>query len=143
MHPLCSHSVNCDVRQHLLRLSQLFLHDKWVWEPDRWTDRIKKTISLLSINLSINRSLLLYLSFALIREKISEHHVTLKTEAHYILLVITSEFLPHLPVETAANGSAASFIQVIYIYIYITTGLFLVNNTLLEYIFQQTAGKPM
>lgn len=80
---------------------------------DRPTDRIKKkkTISLLSVNLSINRSLLLYLSFALIREKISEYHVTLKTEAHYILLVITSEFLPHLPAETVANGSADWFIS--------------------------------
>lgn len=76
---------------------------------DRRTDRIKKkTISLLSIHLSINRRLLLYLSFALIREKMSEYHVALKTEAHYNLLVITSEFLPHLP-ETVANGSAASF----------------------------------
>lgn len=127
---LCSHPVHCNVHQHLLPHSQLFLYDKWVWEPDRWTDRQtelkkkKKTISLPSINLSINRSLLLYLSFALIREKISVYHVTLKTEAHYILLVITSEFLPHFPVETVANGSADS---VIHIYTYITTGLFLVN----------------
>lgn len=143
---LCSHPVNCNIRQHLLPHSHLFLYDKWVWELDRWTDgqtdRIKKnkTISLLSINLSINRSLLLYLSFALIREKISEYHLTLKTEAHYILLVITSEFLPHLPVETVANGSAASFL---YIYIFITTDLFLVNYILFQDFFQPTAGKPM
>lgn len=38
--------------------------------------------------------------------------MTLKTEAHYILLVITSEFLPHLPVETVANGSAAYFLSI-------------------------------
>lgn len=42
--------------------------------------------------------------------------MTLKTEAHYILLVITSEFPPHLLVETVANGSAAYFVC-------ITTGL--------------------
>lgn len=70
--------------------------------------------------MSINRRLLLYLSFALIREKISEYHVTLKTEAHYILLVITSEFLPYVPGETAANGSAASPPLVWDIYIYLT-----------------------
>lgn len=106
--------------------SCFFMTNEFENLTDGQTDRQYKktqTIRLLSINLSINRSLLLYLSFALIREEISEYHLTLKTEAHYILLVITSEFLPHLPVGTVANGSAASFI-------YISTGLLLANSIL-------------
>lgn len=117
--------------------SCFFMTNEFENLTDGQTDRIKKnkTICLLSINLSINRSLLLYLSFALIREKISEYHLTLKTEAHYILLVMTSEFLPHLPVGTVANGSAASFI-------YISTGFFLANSILFRFFFQPTPGKP-
>lgn len=125
---LCSHPVNCNVRQHVLPHSLLFMTNEFENLTDGQTDRMKKKeiIRLLSINLSINRSLLLYLSFALIRENISEYHVTLKTEAHYILQAITSEFLPHLPEETVVNGSAASFI---------ITGLFLVDFVLLGYFF--------
>lgn len=74
----------------------------------------------VAFGLSINTRLVLYLSFALIRQKISEkvscNTHSLKTEAHYILVVTTLEFLPLIhcckkiffPMETVPYGCLAT-----------------------------------
>lgn len=73
------------------------------WQMKKLTDddqrplKHNKPLERVAFGLNINTSLLLYLSFALIRQKMSEqvscNPCTLKTEPHYILLVTTLEFL--------------------------------------------------
>lgn len=77
----------------------------------------------MAFGLSINTSLGLYLSFALIRQKISEREScntqVLKTEAHYISLVTTLEFLLlvqcckkiHFPMDTESNGALPTLLN--------------------------------
>ena len=73
------------------------------WQMKKMTDddqrplKHNKPLELVAFGLNINTRVLLYLSFALIRHKISKQVScnvrVLKTVPHYILLVTTLEFL--------------------------------------------------